>query len=443
LSTLVSLDAVPVIDNHSHASQLEQRKRSSATTSQQYQEVFARGYIEARVPPRVWHDYIEAVHTKDTGRLEEIDREYRTEDLLKQSLQMRSTTTFTRALQIGYSELYGEWENLARREELSVAARQDGTAKLYERVMDMVNCPVVLTDTPRLDRSQWSEKRFKWIARLDPFLFPFGPGELTARGTEVAAFHARLGSKLEIALREQGLDAAPPAFDDYLAFVDRVVQSFVDRGVTSFKFVSAYVRPLQFNRVDESEARRVYRDLAQGRKQESRLFEDYVAHRLLEAVARLDIPLQIHVGMGHAEPGMDFYGNNPLMLQSILMDERYSNLKIILLHGSYPFCSEAGALAWTYGNVFLDFSWMTYLHHHFLIDRLSEWLEYLPANKLVFGTDTGLPEMHLGATRLGRRALEVALSRGVEAQLWSNAQAEWLGERVCYQNVCDIYGISL
>jgi predicted TIM-barrel fold metal-dependent hydrolase len=159
--------------------------------------------------------------------------------------------------------------------------------------------------------------------------------------------------------------------------------------------------------------------------------------------ARLRIPVQVHCGMGHAEPGMDFYENTPLKLQSVLMDERLSNLKVVLLHGAYPFCSEAGALAWTYGNVYLDFSWMTYLHHHYLIDRLNEWMEYLPANKLVFGTDTGMPEMWAGAVKMGRRAIETALTRGIEDQIWNESRAMWLAERVCYRNVCDIYGITI
>jgi predicted TIM-barrel fold metal-dependent hydrolase len=350
---------------------------------------------------------------------------------------------YTRALQIGCTEFYGEWENHARLVQLSGEARRNGLAPLYERVLDLLNCQVFLADVPRLDRTVWSAKRFKWIARFDPFLYPFGPANTNARGTDVATYHARFANKLKLALHEQGLGACPTDFADYLGFVDRVFESFVQRGAVGFKVLSAFVRSLDFQPVPEAEAARVFRDLAKEKKDESRLFEDYMARRLFLWAAKQGLPVQFHVGLGNAEPGMDFNRIGPMMLQSLLMDERYSNLKVVLLHGAYPYCSEASALAWTYGNVYLDFSWMCYLHHHYLIDRLSEWLELLPAHKLLFGCDTGLPETQLGGMRLGVRAIEAALTRGVEAGLWSTSQAYWLGERVCYRNACELYGFSL
>ncbi len=439
----ISLNSIPIIDNHCHASQLEQRKRHTVTTSRQYREVFAQGYLEARMPAPAWRRYVDAVKGRDSAELEEIDRQYRVRELMDRSLEMFSTTMYTRTLRMGCLELHGEWDNQERLEQASAEARREGMGRFFEQVLDRANCPMVLADTPRLDLGQWAAKRFRWIVRLDPFLYPFGPGNAAPRGTEVQAFYDRFAYKLELALREQGLGAPPTEFGDYMAFVDRAVDSCLERGAVAFKFVSAYVRSLEFRPVAEGEAARAFRDMARGYTGESRLFEDYLARRLLLKAVDRHVPVQIHVGMGHAEPGMDFVENSPLKLQSLLMDERLSTLPLVLLHGAYPFCSEAGALAWTYGNVYLDFSWMTYLHHHFLIDRLSEWLEYLPANKLLFGTDTGLPEMWLGAVQSGRRAIEAALTRGVENQIWSETQAVWLAERVCYRNVCDIYGLSV
>jgi len=439
----ISLDSIPVIDNHCHASQLEQRKRHTASTTRQYREVFAQGYLEARMPAPAWRRYSDALKFRDSAALAEIDRQYRVRELMEQSLQMFSTTTYTRALRIGCQELHGEWDDQERLHQLSAEARREGMGRFYTQVLDRANCPMVLADTPRLDHAQWPDKRFRWIVRLDPFLYPFGPGNAAPRGTEVEAFYDRFAYKLQLALQEQGLEAPPTDFGDYLAFVDRVVDSCLQRGAVAFKFVSAYVRSLEFRPVAEGEAARAFRDMARGFTGESRLFEDYLVRRLMLKAAERRVPVQFHAGMGHAEPGMDFNENSPIKLQSLLMDERLSTLPVVLLHGCYPFCSEAGALAWTYGNVYLDFSWMTFLHHHFLIDRLSEWLEYLPANKLTFGTDTGMPETWLGAVRLGRRALEAALNRGMEDQVWSESQAVWLAERVCYRNVCDIYGLSL
>ncbi len=431
----ISLDSVPIIDNHCHAGMIRNPR--------QQQELYARSLVEAGIPPQTWRDYVDAVRRSDGARLEEIDCRHGVRRRLDKALEMNASTLFTRALQIGCSELYGEWEDQERLARLSAEARRDGMAPLYQRALDRVNCPVVLTDSPRVDRAVWPESRFKWVARLDPFLYPFGPGELTTRGTEVATFHARFQIKLNLALGEQSLEACPSDLADYLAFVDRVLDSFIARGVVALKVVSAYVRSLEFRPTAEGDARRVYRDLSRGKKEESRLFEDFMARRMLLWAAERGLPVQVHAGLGHPEPGMDFVGNNPLMLQSILMDERYSSLKLVLLHGAYPFCGEAGALAYTYGSVYLDFSRFCFLNYHFFVDRLSEWLELLPAHKLLWGTDIGVPEVHLGATRLGRRAIEAALNRGVEANIWSESQARGLGDRVCYRNVCELYNFSL
>jgi uncharacterized protein len=442
----VSLDAVPVIDNHSHAGAYQKPGRVYRTV-RQHRELYARGYIEGQLPPAVYRAYVDALHHEDAARLEEITRTYRIRELTARSLDLWSTSVFMQALRIGCMELYDEWDDQERLDTLSLEARRDGAAALYDRVLDRVNTPIVLTDlafeTPRIDRSVWSERRFKWISRIDPFLYPFGARAATTRGTEIERWHAIYGISFKTALTEQGLDDCPTEFADYLAFVDRVLESLVARGAISFKIASAYVRSLEFLPVSEGDAARAFGELARGRMDEGRLLEDYMARRILLWAADRQVPVQIHVGMGNGEPGMDFYRNNPLLLQSFLMDERFSHLKVVMLHGAYPYCSEAGALAWTYGNVYLDFSWMPYLRHRFLVDRLTEWVEFLPAHKLLFGIDTGLPELHLGATRLGRRAVEAALSRGLEDGLWTANQAHRLGERICHRNAAELYGLTL
>ena len=115
---------------------------------------------------------------------------------------------------------------------------------------------------------------------------------------------------------------------------------------------------------------------------------------------------------------------------------------MILIHGGYPYGSYLAAMSQARGNVFVDFSWMTYLQEHSLHRLLEEWLELLPANKVMFGTDTGSPEFHVSGTRRGRVALDSALSSGRASGLWSSRQAAWLAERVMHQNLRDVYGFE-
>jgi len=443
LTSKISLDSVPLVDNHCHIGMYEQRYGNAFRTVRQLQEQYAQGGIEASLPMGDWREYSKALHGNKADRLREMDGRHGLRRLTDRTVQMFESTIFSRALEIGCTELHGEWADAELLAQAVIGSRREGLAPFYKRSLALGGFRIALVDTPYLDRALWPEEGFKWIARLDPFFYPFGPGAIAGRGTAIkAGHHARFTAELKKVLGEQGLKAIPGDLADYVAVAERALDSYLERGAVAFKVVSAYVRSLEFLPVSEREAARVFGDLSRGKRGESKLLEDYMAYRLLRWAAEREVPVQVHTGMGVPEPGMDFQQSNPLKLESVLMDESLNTLQLVLLHGAYPFCSEAGALTWLYGNVHLDFSWIVYIHHHFLIDRLSEWLEMLPAHKLLFGTDTGLPEMHLGASRLGRRALEAALSRGVEDGLWNPVQAFRLGERVCYRNACDLYGLS-
>jgi predicted TIM-barrel fold metal-dependent hydrolase len=153
--------------------------------------------------------------------------------------------------------------------------------------------------------------------------------------------------------------------------------------------------------------------------------------------------MQIHTGFGHTEPGLRISTADPLMLEEFIGDPSLNTLKIILIHGGFPFSSHLTALAQMHGNVHLDFSWMPYLQHHTVSRVLEEWLELLPANRVMFGTDTGSPEIHVSSTRRARLALDRVLESGVSDRLWTPRQANLLAERVLHRNLCDVYGVQL
>lgn len=132
----------------------------------------------------------------------------------------------------------------------------------------------------------------------------------------------------------------------------------------------------------------------------------------------------------------------PFLLEKLLDTPSLNRLRVCLLHGGYPFSSHVAALAQTYGNVFVDFSWMPYLHHYYLRTKLAEWLEILPANKLLFGTDTSAPEFHVAAARYAREALNHVLHDGHARGVWDAKQVEWLARRILFENTAEVYGIE-
>jgi predicted TIM-barrel fold metal-dependent hydrolase len=428
---------MPAIDHHSHASMAPFR------TVDQIERNYATAHLEANVAPEVFEAFIAARNRGDAATLAQLDKDHGTEALMREALQFRSTTFFSRALKEGCRQLYGpagDWEAWMR------AARDDAAkhpAFSYDQATRIAGTPIVLTDVPFIDRSIWNADVYRQVARIDPYLYPFHAGTAPGRGTEFQRFHGVFASVLARELKHYELDRPPPDLDRYLQFVDASVARRLREGAIGLKIVSAYVRSIAFAPATYDDASAAYRELAAGRPTNATPLENFIVRRLAQYAADRRIPMQIHVGMGHPEPGMRIANSAPLLLEPFLDTPSLNRLKVILLHGGYPFGSHLAALAQTYGNVFIDFSWMPYLHHFYLREKLSEWLEILPANKLLYGSDTSAPEFHVAAASYTRASLNHVLNDGYVRGVWDARQVEWLARRILYENTADVYRIDV
>ena len=427
---------MPAIDHHSHAS------ISRFRTVEQIERNFATAHLEANVPPDVYDAFIAARNRGDEATLNQLESDHRTETLMQEGLAFRSTTFFSRALREGCKQLYGpaeDWDALMR------VAREwgaRGPSFSYDQATNVANTPIVLTDVAYIDRAIWNRECYRQIARIDPYLYPFHAGQVPGRGTEFQRFHGVFSAVLHSELKHYGLEGPPADLDRYLQFVDASLQRRMSEGAIGLKIVSAYVRSIDFGPATHAEAAEIYGAMASGRVVDSTPLENYIVRRLAQYAADSRIPMQIHVGMGHPEPGMLVANTAPLKLEAFLNTRSLNRLKVILLHGGYPFSSHVSALAQTYGNVYLDFSWMPYLHHFYLRTKLSEWLEILPANKLMYGSDTSAPEFHVSAASYARGSLNHVLHDGYLRNVWDLRQVDWLARRILFENAAEVYGID-
>jgi predicted TIM-barrel fold metal-dependent hydrolase len=427
---------MPAIDHHSHASM------SRFRTVDQIDRNYATAHLEANVRPDVFEAFIAARNRGDAATLAQLDADHGTERLMREGVAFRSTTFFARALREGCRQLYGpadDWDAL-----MSTAREwaEKHPSFAYDRATQVANTPIVVTDVPFIDRSVWNPECYRQVARIDPYLYPFHEGKAPGRGTEFQRFHGVFASVLAQELKRYGLDRPPPDLDRYLQFVDASVQRRVDEGAIGLKIVSAYVRSIDFGPATYDDASTAYAALASGRAVASTPLENFIARRLAQFASDRDLPLQIHVGMGHPEPGMRIANSAPFLLESFIDTPSLNRLQIVLLHGGYPFGSDIASLAQTYGNVFIDFSWMPYLHHFYLRQKLSEWLEILPANKLLYGSDTSAPEFHVAAASYTRGSLNHVLHDGYVRGVWDAKQVEWLAQRILSRNTADVYRIA-
>jgi predicted TIM-barrel fold metal-dependent hydrolase len=428
---------IPAIDHHSHASV------SRFRTVDQIEKHFATAHMEANVPAEVYDAFIAARNKGDDVTLARLEAEHGTNTLLEQGLLYRSTTFFATALREGCRRLYGAENNWGTQMQIAQEWGGRHPSYSYDKAADLANTPIILTDVPYLDRQVWNPQRYRQVIRVDAYLYPFHPAETTLRGTEFQRFHGTFGNVLRAELKHYGMDAPPASFDAYLQFVDASIERRVQEGAVALKLASAYVRPINFDPAAQDDARAAYEAFATGRPGDRSALENFLARRAAQYACDHGLPMQVHVGMGHPEPGMLIANSAPLLLESFLNTRSLNRLKITLLHGGYPFSSDCAALVQTYGNVFLDFSWMPYLHHFYLHQKLSEWMEILPANKLLFGTDTAAPEFHVAAAHYARDSLNVVLDQGYQRGVWSRRQTEWLAQRVLWENTAELYGLDL
>ncbi len=441
MTTLTYTDGVPAVDHHSHAGYVRPGQHIEGIDA--YEIENALGHIEGRIPHADYQAYMAAVEAGDQPRVAELGEKFGIPALMEQSLQFQSTTVHAVALQEGSEALYGVRDH-ADMIRVSRQARIDDFAGLYDRALLLSGTSSVLTDIPEIDDAVWPHSRYKPIARIDPYLFPFGHPEWTGRGTDAPRFRRIFGAVLERQLELSGT-AMPTTLADYVAFVIDSLERRRASGFVGLKMASAYVRTLDFRRTDRATAESAWRTLSQPGALDPaahKALADHLAFLIAEWAVSRRMPMQIHTGFGHAEPGLRITTANPLLLESFLGDPALNTLPVILIHGGFPYSSSLTALAQMYGNVRLDYSWMPYLHHHIVGRVLEEWLELLPADRVMYGSDTASPELHYSATQRARRALDGVLESGVKDGIWTMRKASWLAERVMHANLCDVYGIE-
>ena len=293
--------------------------------------------------------------------------------------------------------------------------------------------------------------RFLWVPYADALIFPLDNARLAAANPDRKAFFA-----LEDVLRGRYLTAldmkaVPATLGEYLS---RVVTPTLERqragGAVAEKFEAAYLRSLDFDKVERSAADAIYaRYVSKGAPTEAEYkpLQDFLFRYIAAECGRLGMAVHLHTNAG---AGGYFHvgGGNPLLLESVLNDPDLRKTKFVMLHGGWPFTREITALL-TKPNAWLDFSSLDLtLSAATLAGILREWLEYVP-EKVLFATDAYpyLPEMGWEesgwiAAHTGRRALAMALTEMLRSGEITRQRASQLARMVLRDNARALYGLA-
>jgi len=317
-------------------------------------------------------------------------------------------------------------------------------------VLDQIGTAVMLANRVTMGPSI-QPPRFRWVPYADALIFPLDNAQLAAANSDRKSFF-----DLEDVLRRRYLDAVgmktvPPSLAEYLA---RVVTPTLERqhsgGAVAEKFEAAYLRSLEFDKVERGAAEAIYaRFAAKGPAAEAEYkpLEDFLFRYIATECGWLGMAVHIHTNAG---AGGYFHvgGANPLLLESVLNDPDLRQTRFVMLHGGWPFTREITALL-TKPNAWLDFSAQDLaLEPAALAANLREWLEYVP-EKVLFATDAypyipemGWEESGWMAARAGRRALAMALTGMLRSGEITRARASALARMVLRDNARALYALA-
>lgn len=163
-------------------------------------------------------------------------------------------------------------------------------------------------------------------------------------------------------------------------------------------------------------------------------------HRIIAQLRKYDIPMQVHTGL-QAGDGNDISNSNPALLANLFLE--YRDVRFSLFHGSYPYGGELSALAKGFRNVYLDMSWLYIISPSYAERYLHEWLETVPANKIMaFGGDYHNVENAYGHSLMARAVVAKVLVEKVRTGYLTETEAMDVARRILRDNAIELFRIG-
>ncbi len=324
-------------------------------------------------------------------------------------------------------------------------SRRKGLAYAFSNALDKARIEIALINTPEL-RRELNSRRFVWIPFIDQFLYPLKKANAYLRAKAAWTFE-RFERELDFTYMKMHMQ--PETFEDYLLFLENSLKEYKNKGAVAVKLWSAFFRSLYFSKLDETVARKIFKQYTSNgdvSEAEYTRFQDFIARKVLSICIDLDLPVHIHVGFGLANDVITLRNSSPINIENIAEDKNFEGLKIVLIHGGYPYVREAGSLARMRENIYIDFSWLPLLiPPKDLSLILREWLSWKLEDKLLFGTDAveapwGTDDLVcVYGSRQARKALKIALSTMIEDHILTLDEAAMIAKRILRENALELY----
>ncbi len=255
--------------------------------------------------------------------------------------------------------------------------------------------------------------------------------------------------------------------EEYVGWVRDKILAHQAGGCVALKIPLAYDRGLDFEQVYDDQARLAFarlttasagQPIGNARKSEERpllsnapssapltkdksidpldvkTFQDYLFFQICQMAADLDIPIQIHTGMGQGNR------TNASHLQTAIRN--FPSTKFVLLHCSYPWIQDISMLVDKYPNVYPDLSMLPLISTRSAIAMLHDLIERATLDRIFWGCDTWTAEESFGALLAFRHVLAVTLAEKVTAGYFTRDDALQIIDAILLKNPQRFYKLA-
>lgn len=214
----------------------------------------------------------------------------------------------------------------------------------------------------------------------------------------------------------------------------------------AFKSIMAYRTGLSIQVRDETDAKEEYHWYKENGKRAwfgpgVKKLREYLVYLSIKKSAELNIPFQIHTGIGDTDIILDRC--NPIYLFNLLKEEELHQTTIILVHSGYPYTAEAAYLTNAFPNVYMDLSLMFPFAYTGAATRLLEILELAPVSKIIYGSDGfSIPELHWLSCKLSKEVLGRVLAQLVAQEALDEEEAYDSASMIFVENAQRVYRLG-
>ncbi len=324
-------------------------------------------------------------------------------------------------------------------------ARTEDIDKTLTKIMEVANVEKVLT-TCYLPNKLKHFSKLGYLPLTDFLMFPFNNDYLRER-----QISAQFVNQYEYILHEAMRDYHLPVdydFNDYLSFVNRVLDDFHQKGYVGYKFLLPYVRSLRMDKEELTDGPKLFKEAKEGNIKSYHRFQNLIGWLIARKAAQNGMPIQIHTAL--IDPNLDYA--DPLGLEPFLHDAETYQAKIVMLHVGYPTFSQAltismAANLFTVNNLYPEISGRFIFGNHpkIVAKELRRFLDFpILWKKITFGSDalTGDRYFYTGS-RTGRDAVYYCLEGMIDDGIVSEEVAIGIAKDILRNNAIRLYNLDM